>query len=166
MTLKVENKTMVSKKLKWGHTTHYIIFIYFALHWCIKCIKGHKILLQKHGDQFTSSRHSVTLWGQITDIQGECSMPSEFLCYVVLNNYYTVFTVTQKHQFLFHIKAGVKTCDFLQSYMPTNAVIIFLYFFLHPMPYPIPSFLNMPVLHYKVFTKAIYNQTSNWLLSG
>jgi hypothetical protein len=47
--------------------------------------------------------------------------------------------------------------------MTTNAIFLFL---LHPMPYSIPSFLNVTALHYNVFTKAVYNQTSNWLLVG
>jgi hypothetical protein len=40
------------------------------------------------------------------------------------------------------------------------------YLFLHPMPYSIPSFLNVTVLHCITFTKAVYNQTSYWLLVG
>jgi hypothetical protein len=40
------------------------------------------------------------------------------------------------------------------------------YFFLHPMPYIIHLFVNVTVLHHNVFTKAVYSQTSNWLLVG
>jgi hypothetical protein len=44
--------------------------------------------------------------------------------------------------------------------------VLFLSFFPHPMPYSIPSFLNVTVLHYNVFTKAVYSQTSDWLIVG
>jgi hypothetical protein len=38
------------------------------------------------------------------------------------------------------------------------------FFFPLPMPYSIPSFLNVTVLYYNVFTKAVYNQNSKCLL--
>jgi hypothetical protein len=41
---------------------------------------------------------------------------------------------------------------------------IYFFFFVHPMPYSIPSFLNVTLLHCNVFTKAVYNETSNWSL--
>jgi hypothetical protein len=57
--------------------------------------------------------------------------------------------------------AGIQAGD-LGLYMPA----FFLFFFLHPMPYSIPSFLNVTVIHYSVFAEAVYSQTSNWLFVG
>jgi hypothetical protein len=97
-------------------------------------------------------------------IQGECSMPSNiFLCNPAQR---LLYTVTYKHQSLFHTIAGVQTGDLLVLRMLTNTIVIFLSFFLHPVPCSIPSFLNVTVLHDSVFKKAVYSQTRNWLLVG
>jgi hypothetical protein len=53
--------------------------------------------------------------------------------------------------------AGVRTGDLLLFVLPV---------FFHPIHYSVPSFLNVTVLHYNVFTKAVHNKTSSWLLVG
>jgi hypothetical protein len=63
--------------------------------------------------------------------------------------------LTLKYRSLFHTTAGVL------SYVSSTLSLSF--FFLHPMPYSILQFMNVTVLHYNVFTKAVYNQISNWL---
>jgi hypothetical protein len=46
-------------------------------------------------------------------------------------------------------------------------LLVFLsFFFLHPVPYSVSSFLEVTVLHYSVFTKVVHNETSNWVLVG
>jgi hypothetical protein len=57
----------------------------------------------------------------------------------------------------------------IHPYLKTSVLCLLefffrLYFFLPPVPYFIPSFLNVTVLHCSIFTKAAYSQTSNWLL--
>jgi hypothetical protein len=68
-----------------------------------------------------------------------------------------LYTLTWKRQSLFSSEAGVLS----SSVSPFLS--LFFSFFLHPMPCSIQSFLNMAILHYNVFTKSVYNQTSNWL---
>jgi hypothetical protein len=47
---------------------------------------------------------------------------------------------------------------FLYSFLP------FFSFFHHPMFYSIPLSLNVTDLHYSVYKKAVYSQTSKWLV--
>jgi hypothetical protein len=61
-------------------------------------------------------------------------------------------TTTAKH-------ACLETSVFISYYSRYS-------FFVQLMPHSIPLFLNVAVLHYNVFTKAVNNQTSNWLLVG
>jgi hypothetical protein len=90
-------------------------------------------------------------------------MPLNSLSNTVLCRY--TFLLEIKHQSLLPTTAGVRTVD-LGLHTPVNDVAVFLHIFLHPMLYSVPLFLNVAVLHYNVFTKAVYNQTSNWLLFG
>lgn len=66
------------------------------------------------------------------------------------------YTITWKHQSLFHITAGVKISRITHATLHSS--------FLHPTHYSIPQFLNVMIFHYNIFTKAVHNQTSNWLL--
>jgi hypothetical protein len=77
-------------------------------------------------------------------------MPSNFLFYAVPhNNHYTLLLES-----LYRVLQQV----FEQVTFITSP--------LHPMPCSKPSFLNVTILHYNVFTKAVYNETSNWHLVG
>jgi hypothetical protein len=51
-------------------------------------------------------------------------------------------------------------------YYDRRSLFFFLSFFFHPMPYNTCMFLNVTVPHHNVFKKAVYSQTSNWLLVG
>jgi hypothetical protein len=66
-------------------------------------------------------------------------------------------TYRTKHQPLFHTTVYVPFFFFLSFFLSV--------FFLYPLLYFIPLFLKVTILHY-VFTNAVYNQTSNWLLVG
>jgi hypothetical protein len=76
-------------------------------------------------------------------LQGECSVSLNFF---VMQSTQLLHTIMWKCQSLFHTTAGVWTGDFLRLYLPENAITIFLSFFLHPLPYSMPSFPNMTVL--------------------
>jgi hypothetical protein len=54
----------------------------------------------------------------------------------------------------------------LYSYYSRSFFLSFFlsYCFLHPVLYSISLFLNVTVLHYNVFTKAVCSQIRNWLL--
>jgi hypothetical protein len=80
-------------------------------------------------------------------------MPSDILCYAVLhNNHYTLLLENINLYFV------LQQAFFIRSF------VSFFIFFLHFTPYSISSFLNVTVLRYNVFTKTVYNQTSNWIL--
>jgi hypothetical protein len=75
--------------------------------------------------------------------------------------------ITHTHSVLIVTKKFEKCTSWKhQSLLCTAAGISFFLFSLHHVPYSIPSFLNVTVLNCNVFTKAVYNQTSNWLFVG
>jgi hypothetical protein len=85
-------------------------------------------------------------------------VPSSFLRHPVPHNLYTL---------LLENIAFISYYSRCSNWWPSWVIHgSFLSFGHHPMPYPIPLFLKVTVLHYNVFTKALYNQTSNWLLVG
>jgi hypothetical protein len=73
-------------------------------------------------------------------------------------------TTTVIHYFL---KTSLFTSYYsMSSFLPSLFLPSCHSFFLHSIPYSILSFMNVTLLHYNVFTKAVHNQTSKWLLVG
>jgi hypothetical protein len=65
------------------------------------------------------------------------------------------------------IHSYLKTSVFISYYSRFSKWwLSFLYFFFSSCALFHLSFLNVTVLHYNIFTKAVHNQTSNWLLVG
>jgi hypothetical protein len=72
-------------------------------------------------------------------IHGECPVLSNILYYAFPHkNRYTLLLVNISLYFVLHL------------------VFSFVFFYIYPMPYSIPSFLNVTVLRYNVFTRAVY----------
>jgi hypothetical protein len=68
-----------------------------------------------------------------------------------------------------------RTSTITQSYLNSSGLFrmvtffnpfIMFYFSLHSIPYSIPSFLNMTVLHYNAFYKSCLQSNSNYSLGG